>query len=335
MRALLGTALGAAVGLLTVAQSLATEEITERARKQAMAKAPALIKALKVSCDVVDARKIQQPVRAGSLSSGLAGAFTSGSGGGGSGGSGGGGSGGADSGGGASGGGTGASAGASGTPLGGPSQPDQYEVACQQGLGYLITEGQRGQPPIAYLCIEATPGAGAGPGPGAMQCALTGNLAEAQRAAVAGYVAKAAPGCELDRWRGVGRTSSNTLIEVSCRQGAGQMLLASNPLAPDKEVEAVSCLGMDSGGAVKCTLSDPAAQLARADKLFGDESARDCKVRQRRYMLTATTGDVFYEFLCEDGKGYVMQQKSKGEFGGTAECSSKVASDLGGCTLKP
>lgn len=225
-------------------------------------------------------------------------------------------------------------------PLGAPSQPDQYEVACQQGLGYLITEGQRGQPPTAYLCIEAsTPGPGSGPGPapgpGMTQCALTGNLVEAQRTAINGYVGKAAPGCVLDRWRAVGRTSANTLIEVSCREGAGQMLLASNPLAPDKEVEAVSCLGLDSGGAVKCTLSDPAAQLALADKMFNDESARDCKVKQRRYMVTATTGDIFYEFLCEDGKGYVMQQKAKGSFGGTAECSSKVASDLGGCTLKP
>ena len=162
-----------------------------------------------------------------------------------------------------------------------------------------------------------------------------GNLVDAQRTAIAAYASRAKSACEVDRWRGVGRTSTNTVIEISCKDGTGEILMGSVPLSPDKTVQTMSCLALPAGASISCVLSDGEVQLARAEKQFAERSNRQCKVSKRRFMATAVSGDNFYEFLCEDGKGYIMQQKPGSEFGGTALCSEAVAGDLGGCQLKP
>jgi hypothetical protein len=341
---LLAIAAGAMLGTLAADVLIGAEAVTDRSRKQGMSEAPALIKAASLPCTVTDARKLQA--------------------------------------------------------VGG--RQNQYEVVCQEGLGYLISESAvRSQPPNTFLCIESVEaGAAGGPpggasrgnnarggggvnggfgddndepggarlgnlnearggsgsgrggggrgggsgggrggargsGPTVPECLLAGNLVDAQRMAIAAYASRAKSACEVDRWRGVGRTSANTVIEISCKDGTGEILMGSVPLSPDKAVQTRPCLALQAGGSISCVLSDGEVQLARAEQQFAERSNRQCKVSKRRFMAATVSGDNFYEFLCEDGKGYIMQQKPRSEFGGTALCSEAIAGDLDGCQLKP
>jgi hypothetical protein len=237
-------------------------------------------------------------------------------------------------------------------------QPDRYEVACQEGLGYIVTAGLGRNKPTAYLCIEAIgvgrapTGAPGGPpggppaaptggrggrGPGdrdnMRSCVLPGNSSDAARAGVTALLATTNGSCDIDQLRGIGRTPNNTLIEVSCKGGDGQIILAANPLAADKPIEIMPCIEVPEGGAISCLLSDRAAAFAAVDALFSKESGRQCAISQRRFMLTATTGDSFFEFKCQDGAAYIMKRDAKGAFGGSAPCTDDIAKQLGGCTL--
>lgn len=211
------------------------------------------------------------------------------------------------------------------------AQVDAYEVSCQQGLGYMVMAGQNKQKPAFYLCIEALDAAPAS-GHAMMQCELPGNLPEAQRPAIAALVGKTTMSCDLDRWRGIGHTSNKTVIEVACKNGNDQLLMAPYPLT-DGTVQSVPCLSLAAGGSISCNLIDRATQLAAIDALFTSESGHACEISDRRYMVTTTTGDNYYEVLCKSGAGYVMQKKPDGKLGSTIECSAKLASDLGGCKL--
>ena len=213
----------------------------------------------------------------------------------------------------------------------GGSAGDIYEVACQEGLGYVIRSPQHNQPPPSYLCIDAleiAPGA-----PTLNKCMLPGNQADAQRTAIAALIGKTNLVCELDRWRGIGHTASKTVIEVLCKGGDDQVLLAAHPLVADSPVQATPCLGLQAGSSISCQLSNNATQLAAVDALFNKDSGHACDISDHRYMFTTTTGDNYFELMCRTGSGYMIQRKPDGKLGTTIECSAKYATELGGCKL--
>jgi hypothetical protein len=263
-----------AAGALIWLSTLAAAEITDKARKQGMDAAPALLMAAGIPCTVTEAYKM--PTK--------------------------------------------------------PTQADTFEVSCQEGLGYVITPGPAKQPPRFYLCIEAIDAA-----PSAertlVHCALAGNLSDAQRPAILALLAKTNLNCDLDRWRGIGHTSVSTVIEVACKDGNDVLLMAPHPLVFNATVQAIPCLSRPEGNSISCTLTDRATQLAAVDALFAKDSSRSCEISDRRYMATTTTGDNYYELLCKNGTGYVMQKTANGALGSTTECSAKLAADLGGCKL--
>lgn len=338
---------------LAVVLGAHAEDVDDKARKLGLKKAPELVLSAKLNCTITDARKI--PARAaGNQSNGLAGGFsavnniaspTGNNGGGGGGGSPPPGGGGDDQGG-------------SGAPAGGanrgPATPEEYEVACGEGLGYVLTAGQRNQPATGYLCIEALdgaggpgspgpnaprrsgpPGAGAGSPPPAnlIQCALPANAEGAQHAALAQYVTKAGVHCGIQRARGIGHSASNTLLEVACSEGTGYVLAAPYPLNTSGAVQATPCLAIPDNASVSCQLSDRMAQINAVDALMRATEA-SCQIRDRRFMTLANNGDGFYEFSCQDGNGYVLRATADGKAVGAISCKEPaVASALGGCKL--
>lgn len=336
-----------------------TGEISASARKKGMKEAPSLIKATGISCSLTDARVIETRTR-----SSFAGAAASVSnrsvGGGGPGGGGpppggGGGGGGGEPG----GGGGGAPPGGGGGGPGGPggASNTQYELACAEGLGYMVTVVNK--MPDAVNCIEqnglssapppgappAGPGAGGPPGPGGpggaggmgamppaetqAACVLPGNTNAV--AAIAPFVAKAGVSCNPTQVRGVGRSASNTLFEVACDNNSGYLLLAARNPDAKQPVQSVSCADLDPTGKVTCTLTDPNAALKIADELMA-QSERSCAVVDRRLFGTNDSGEKFYEVSCVDGAGYVIQQMPDGKLGQTITCAD-IGDMAGGCKL--
>lgn len=369
-RAALALSMSAAMAFLS---AHAAEALSDRTRKLGMAKAPELLKAAGIACTVTDAYKLPDtPTGAGGIPGGAAAGAGGGSGefSGGAGMGGGGGGGGGMAAGGGGGGGGGTAPLPVGQPLPDRYEVSCQEglgylltaapgrgakpvaVTCLEALESATASVAQGGPAAAGGMAPAEGGMGAGMGGGGMggggaaapavdTCQLPGNSADAQRAAVLALLAKDKDTqCDVDRIRGVGHNAKNTFIEISCKgeNADGYMLAASYPVSPSQPVEGIPCLGMPETGAVTCRLTNRqallGAMLAAAEDLFVKDSGREqCKVGDRRYIATDGVGNSFYEFMCANGTPYIMARMADGKFGGTAECSEKIATDLGGCKL--
>jgi hypothetical protein len=202
-----------------------------------------------------------------------------------------------------------------------------YEVACQQGMGFVLQAPSGGQA-SAFSCIEANT-----PPPGqatsAIPCLLPANADP--KAALTPMLQKAGVACVPENARGIGQTKTSTYVEVACQGGSGYVVIASAPFDPTKPAQAQNCLNFDDAeGNIKCTLSDKATRLAVVDR-YAAEANNGCTVKDRRFVGIAQSGDTYFEASCQDGKGYVYKV-SKGALAQTLECA-KATQILGGCTL--
>lgn len=216
-----------------------------------------------------------------------------------------------------------------------PVAVEGYEVACTEGLGYVIS-GAGGKSPFSYLCIEAaTESVGADALPdatGLPRCTLTGNLAAAQLTAVHSYVTQAGIVCEPTHLRSLGQTDTDLVLELACVGGSGYILSIPYPLHAGQAVRSANCLSLTPGSRVTCQLTDVTAQRGVAEVQMR-QAKPACQVSASRYMVSSLHGDNYFEFLCEDGAGFVLQQKATGEVAGTVSCTAPVVAKLGGCQL--
>jgi hypothetical protein len=200
-----------------------------------------------------------------------------------------------------------------------------YEVACQQGMGYILQASTGGQS-VAFSCIEANT-----PQPGqkeaSLPCVLPGN--SDPKSALTPMLQKAGIACVPARVRAIGQTKTNTIAEVACENNDGYILLASAPFDATKPMEAQNCLNYDAPDAgIKCELTTREQRLAIVDRLGASNS---CAVKDRRYIGATKEGSNYYEASCQDGKGYIYRV-ANGAAAETFECA-KAQHILGGCTL--
>jgi hypothetical protein len=202
-----------------------------------------------------------------------------------------------------------------------------YEVACGQGMGYLLQTSGTGGAPSAFSCLEANyPGDPTKPA--ANPCILPTNLDP--KTSLPPLMAKAKIPCAPDKVRGIGQTKTNTLIEVACPSGVGYIVTASLPLDVNKDASGTNCLAYDvAEGNVKCILNPPATRLAVIDK-YNEAAKTGCAVKDRRFVGLFTDGTEGYEVSCNDGKGYIYKINASGAVASTLDCA-KVPG--GSCTL--
>ncbi len=194
-----------------------------------------------------------------------------------------------------------------------------YEVACNPGLGGVIIAGKdTTTPPAYYPCLE-TGKATADGKPGPLACKLPGNADPVQ--ALAPLVAKSGVSCAIDKARSIGASTKNTFFEVSCADGPGYILVASFPADPNKDVKANTCLAYEPGGNLSCELTTRETQMALVDQLAAS-SGKNCVVKDKRYILTAQSGSIYFEVACQDGKGYVLERASNGSLARTIDCAN-------------
>ncbi len=203
-----------------------------------------------------------------------------------------------------------------------------YELACDGNEG-LIIQSSVGAAPAVFTCVEAS-----APGPdgkkGNVACILPGNVDP--NAGLKPYVAKAGTACDLDKVRAIGHNTTITAFELACQGGQGFLLQISTPPRLDKPVTMVPCLALPPDGNIQCTLSDRASQLAMVDRLV-TQSGKPCAIKDRRYVGTSpSTGEIYYEVACQDGKGYVIQTAADGAYKAMIDCAAAEGIG-GGCTL--
>ncbi len=195
---------------------------------------------------------------------------------------------------------------------------DLYEVACQQGLGYVLLNGATSTK--AYDCLATA-------GQPSLVCRLPGNADPKQ--GLKPYIASAAVTCTPTNARYLGANATTTVYEVACQEGPGYLLQA--PVgASTTAVVAVPCLQAD-GTANACTLTSKAQSMAVLNTLV-TQAAKTCQISADRFIGNDShTGDAYYEVGCGAQPGFVIAATKTGGLDRVFTCAQ--AKGLGGCKL--
>lgn len=201
-----------------------------------------------------------------------------------------------------------------------------YEIACNPGMGGVLIATATA-PASFYSCLE-TGRPGPDGKPGALACKLPANLDPVQ--SLAPFVAKAGIGCTIENARSIGASPKNTFFEVACQGGAGYILVTSAPVDAGKEVKANTCLAYEPGSNLACTLTTRESEMAVVEPLAA-AAGKNCTVTDKRYVMTAVTGSIYFEVACKDGKGYLLERTVSGSPGRVIDCvNAPVGAE---CTL--
>ena len=196
-----------------------------------------------------------------------------------------------------------------------------YEVACQQGPGYLVIAAE-GQPkPQMINCIIAADGA--------TKCVLPSNTDF--KAALAPYVRQTGRACEVSGQRYVGSStaSGQTYYEVGCGAGAGFVMAVSDREAKPPEV--TDCLTVQ-GTSQACQLTTKAQMLAAYQPAIA-KSGKACQISDVRSIgASKDTGDNYTEIACGASPGFVLVQDRAGAFKTAVDCG-KAEGIGGGCKM--
>jgi hypothetical protein len=201
-----------------------------------------------------------------------------------------------------------------------------YEVACKEGLGYVLAAKDKTPAPAAYDCVVmSTPGPDGKPNPSA--CKLPGNANPA--AGLTAVVARTGRTCTVDKARYIGSSPDQSFYEVACHEGAGYIL--QWPKAADATPVASMCLAFGASSNVKCELIPPAEQMVVVDQLVA-ASGKACTIKDRRYIGSTPDHSDYFEVACADGKGFMIEADGVGKLKQAVDCA-KAANIGGGCTL--
>ena len=196
---------------------------------------------------------------------------------------------------------------------------DVYEVACQQGLGYVLLAGAAKT--TAIDCIAATEQP-------TLACKLPGNADP--KLGLKGDITSAGVTCTPTKARYLGANATTSVYEVACQEGPGFLLQASVPGVTPPSVVAVPCLQTE-GSAITCTLTDKAQSEAMLTGLVG-KAGKTCQISGEHFLGNDTkSGDAYYEVGCGSQPGFILAATKAGGFDKLIDCAHAQA--FGGCKL--
>jgi hypothetical protein len=206
-----------------------------------------------------------------------------------------------------------------------------YEVACQEGLGYIIQSTVGGETSafdcLAMSRLKPKPGE---PDKGQVYCRMAAN-ADPLKAFGPLVAAAGTPSCSVTQAQYIGSSPTDKVdeYEVVCADNHVLVLQSPRKDSPKKPVT-VDCMTLDPG---KCTLLTKDKYVANLAAM-AQPSGRPCQVSDGRYIGTSSSSrNSFYEIACADGKaGYVLQVDGAGKFVGAIDCA-RATGLAGGCTL--
>jgi len=188
-----------------------------------------------------------------------------------------------------------------------------YEIACKGNEGFVIATHKATPPvhPDVYTCLEVANSPAV--------CSLPLNIDP--KSGLQPEVTSIDPGCQLSAAKGIGHATdgSKTVFEIACQDGAGYLLETSFPVSPAKPAKLIPCFVNNASGQTKCSLTDDASANAYVDR-FAAQAVKDCVAKDRRVMGATATGDLYYEFSCQNGKGYIISQTPTLAVGKVIDC---------------
>jgi hypothetical protein len=203
-----------------------------------------------------------------------------------------------------------------------------YEVACKDGLGYIVAgKPDDATPPTALDCVMVSGTDDKGK-PNPMACKLPANANPG--AGLNSLMTASGRPCTVDKARYIGTTGDqNNLYEVACHEGAGYVLRA--PIGGGKPPIASMCAIFGPASGVKCELTTAEQQQSAIDQLVA-ASGKACAVKARRYVGSTSDRTDFFEVACNEGNGYMLQVSAAGKVEQALDCV-KAVNFAGGCSL--
>jgi hypothetical protein len=247
----------------------------------------------------------------------------------------------------------------------------QYEIACSEGLGYMITTTV-GASTDAITCLEqdsylavaraSNTGGGMGGGEGGMGvggggsggmgggeggmgggqsaqtipagCQLPANSTTNQFLAMTKFSEKAGIKCGVSNARGIGHNNQSTYFEIACDDETGYVLQTGAHPDATQPVKYSKCEEIDAS-TLKCQLSDPSAAALKKLTLLSDtlvgKAAIKCQVTDRRFVGQTNDGGNVVEVSCTEGTGYVLAEQPEGK--AAAMTCKDFGNMAGGCQL--
>ena len=152
-----------------------------------------------------------------------------------------------------------------------------YEVACQEGLGYVIVAPEKADAtPVIFDCMATTQPVGGKPNP--MACKLAGNADPAK--GLSALMARSGRACAVDKGRYLGSTEDRNVYEVACHEGGGYILEAAK--APGGRTTANTCLAYGAASNLRCILQTPEQQQGAVAGLVA-ASGKPCAMTNTGY----------------------------------------------------
>lgn len=136
-----------------------------------------------------------------------------------------------------------------------PSSKPEYEIACKDALGWIISTGADGKPQLNDCLALDTGALAAGKSwPKGMVCGLPGNAAPV--AGLKPLAAKASPSCVVADGTFLGGGGNPPILryEIACKSGGGYIVDAPAPGSTAVQ-SSLSCDEAKAAGAA-CTLAD-------------------------------------------------------------------------------
>lgn len=205
-----------------------------------------------------------------------------------------------------------------------------YEVACQQGLGWVIFAPTGGKPSgfdcLALSVRKPKPGE---TDTGQVYCRLPQNenpLAGLQPLLTQAGVSN----CTLKDGRWMGSTPDGKLdqYEALCTSGTDYVLQVPRMGATQK-LAAIDCMSQKPGD---CQYFPKEAYLAKLSAM-AQPSGRPCQVTDGRYVGSTADKKNFYEVACSDAKsGFMLETDADGHYVNAVDCG-KAGGIGGGCQL--
>jgi hypothetical protein len=218
---------------------------------------------------------------------------------------------------------------------GGAPRAAFIEVACQEGLGYLIVEAPHARKAAASAdaapapdflnCLEAEEANARAQLP--LRCELKPN-ADA-RPALQALAAHVDLPCQVQGARGLGHTENYGFFEVACARTpeqvaghddpTGYVLVTGRLFHTDRAATVLSCIEAQSNPRLKCELTHVDG-VVDALRRYVSRTEKDCAPLTQRLVGPSPAGQVF-EIVCANKAGYIAVRRQKTEFTGLTPCS--------------
>lgn len=193
-----------------------------------------------------------------------------------------------------------------------------YEVACREGLGYLVTSAPAagGQPQV-FDCLAAA-ASPANAQARSQACSLPGNAQPVR--GLQGVASQAGLTCTVNNGRYLGDTTSTNSVryEIGCAEGSGYVL--DRPRASGARPTAIDCFRASAGGQFQCQYTTRAQSLARFTPAIA-QARRECTISDARLVgLNSRTQNEVVEVGCQGRPGFFLETAGNGSFVDAYDC---------------